>query len=90
MAPQFTHSLASGGVERGEGGARLSSALSWTPPSPTSTSLSLFEDLTTGGQGQGSTKFGGGIGRWIEGAPSGRKEGTGKVRASIGTAGNRD
>lgn len=95
VAPQFTHSLASDGVDRGDGGAQAepNSALDTPPPhthTHTSTSLSLFGDLTAGGQGQCSTKLGGGIGRWIEGAPGGRKEGTGKVRTPVGTAGDRD
>lgn len=68
---------------------RLSPALPWTPPH-TSASPSLFGDLTTGGQGQCSTKLGGGIGRWVEGAPGGRKEGTGKIRTPVGAAGDRD
>lgn len=89
VAPQFTHSLASGKMDREEEGLRLSLTLSWTPPPP-QPPCPFFGNLTTGGQGQGSTNLGGGIDRWIEGAPGGRKEVTGKVRAPIGTAGDRD
>lgn len=73
----------------GARGTRLSPTLPWTP-SPSSTSLSLWGNLTTGGRGQGSLEVGGGIDRWIGGASGWWKEAPRKVGGPVGTAGDRD